>query len=117
MPRASRSVPSRKRRKKVLKAASGYRSSKRYSIAHERVAKGLQHQYAHRRIRKRDMRSLWIVRVSAALKALGEKYSVFMSKLKLSNVTLNRKMLSKLAMEDPKAFETVVSIVTKQNNK
>lgn len=111
MSKAPRSVPSRKRRKKVLKAASGYRTSRRYSLANERVAKGLQFQYAHRRSKKRDIRSIWIVRIGAALKELGEKYSVFMNKLKKSELSLNRKTLSKLAMEDSKAFQAMVTLV------
>ena len=115
MSKASRSVPSRRRRKKVLRAASGYVSSRRYTVANERVAKALQYQYMHRKERKREMRSLWIARINAGLRELGQKYSVFISKLNKIDNPINRKMLSKLAMEDKNVFTAFVDSVNKKS--
>lgn len=110
MPRATNAPASRKRRKNRLKQARGFRGgrSKLFRTATEAVDRADCMAYAHRRTRKRDFRRLWIARISAAVKPFGLNYSTFMNGITKSNVDLNRKMLSEIAIHDPKGFEAIV---------
>lgn len=101
---------SRKRRKKILKLAKGYRGgrSKLFRTAKNAVIKALTYAYRDRRRRKRDFRRLWIVRINAASRACGMPYSRFMKGLQLANVQLDRRVLAKLAIEDSAAFAHLV---------
>ncbi len=101
----------RKKHKKVLKAAKGYRSTyhRTYKRAHEAVMHAGQYSYVHRRKRLGQFRRLWITRLSAAVRELGYSYSKFMGALKKAKILLNRKMLSELAIHKPEAFKQVVS--------
>lgn len=112
--RVKRGVTARKRHKKVLKAAKGmsHARTSSYRKAHEAVLKALSYQYRDRRNIKRDMRSLWITRISAAAQQNGTSYSSLISQLTKANVRLNRKMLAELAVNQPKAFEAVVKTST-----
>ena len=96
----------RKRRNKVLKLAKGYwgSKSKHFKMANQAVMKSLTYAYTGRRLKKRDFRSLWITRISAACKLNGMNYSQFMNGLKKAGINLNRKMLSELAINDAAAF-------------
>ena len=106
MARIKGAMMTRKRRNKVLKAAKGYwgAKSKHFKMAKQAVMKSGNYAFAGRKIKKRDFRRLWITRISAACKANGMNYSTFMNGLKKANVTLNRKMLSEIAISDPAAF-------------
>ena len=112
MPRATYSVPSHRRRKKVLKKAKGYRGAKSKLIrtAMESVDKALQYAYRDRRQKKRDFRRLWIVRINAAVRVNGMNYSTFMNGLKRNNIEVNRKILADLAVRDPGAIKNLVEI-------
>ena len=101
--------------KKVLKAAKGFWMTrhKRYKSAHEAVLHAGKYAYIGRRLRRRDLRRLWIVRINAALKPFELRYSVFINLLKNKNITLDRKTLSELAINQPEAFKAVVESVTK----
>lgn len=100
----------RARRKAVLKAAKGYwgAKSKHFKMAKQAVMKSGNYAFAGRKMKKRDFRALWITRISAAAKANGMNYSTFMHGLKQAGVTLNRKMLSELAVNDKAAFASLV---------
>ena len=100
----------RKRRKKVLKLAKGYygAKSKHFKMAKQAVMKSGNYAYIGRKQRKRDFRRLWITRISAACRINGVSYSAFMNGLKKAGVTLNRKMLSEIAVSDPAAFAKLV---------
>ena len=117
MPRARGGFKTRRRRKKVLKLAKGFYGarSKLYKVATQAVDKALLHAYKDRRIKKREFRSLWIVRINAAVRAMGMSYSQFMNKLKNMDIQLNRKALADLAYNDPKAFNNLVETVKKGN--
>jgi len=117
MPRAKGGFKTRRRRKRILQMAKGYYSSKSrlYRIATEAVDKALSYAYKDRRLKKRDFRSLWIIRINAALRALGLTYSQFMNKLKVMNIALNRKALADMAYNDPQAFSNLVETVKKGN--
>ncbi len=95
--------------KKVLKLAKGYwmTRSKRFKVANEAVMHAGQYAYNGRRIRRRDFRKLWIVRLNAALKPFSTSYSVFIKKLKDNKIELNRKMLSEIAIHDPNTFKFI----------
>jgi large subunit ribosomal protein L20 len=110
MPRAKGGPKTRQRRKKVLKQAKGYWGGRRrlYRSAAETVTRALAFAYRDRRARKREFRSLWILRISAGSKALGLPYSTFMSGLKKAGITLDRKILAELAVTDPAAFARLV---------
>jgi len=110
MPRTKNSPNSRKRRKKVLKRAKGYRQgrSKLFKRAKEFSEKGLTYAFMHRRKKKRDFRRLWIVRISAACKANGISYSKFMAGIKQLGLNLNRKTLSDIAFNHPENFTSLV---------
>ncbi len=97
--------------KKVLKMAKGYWMTrhKRFKVANEAVMHAGQYAYNGRRIRKRDLRRTWIVRLNTALEPFEIKYSVFIKKLKDNNVTLNRKMLSEIAIHDSDTFKSIVN--------
>jgi len=99
-----------KRRKKVLKLAKGYFGSKSrlFRMAKQAVMKSGQYAYIGRRLKKRDFRRLWITRISAGCRANGMNYSTFMNGLKKAGITLNRKMLSEIAINDPAAFTALV---------
>ena len=106
MARIKRSVNALKKRRKVMKLAKGYwgAKSKQYRAASEQVARSLRYAFKGRKLRKRDFRSLWITRISAACKLNGMNYSTFMHGLKLAGVEINRKMLSEMAINDAVAF-------------
>ena len=113
MPRSVNAVASRARRKKVLKLAKGNFGSRGnvWTVAKNTVEKGLQYAYAHRQIKKRTYRSLWITRINAAARAYGMTYSEFIGKMNTQGIALNRKVLADLAMNEPKAFEAIVNAV------
>lgn len=106
MARIKGALATRKRRNKVLKLAKGYwgGKSKLFKTAKEAVMKSGQYAYIGRRLKKRDFRKLWITRISAGCKMNGMNYSTFMNGLKKAGVTLNRKMLSEIAIHDEAAF-------------
>ena len=106
MARIKGAVTTRARRKKILKLAKGYwgSKSKHFKMANQAVMKSLTYAYVGRKLKKRDFRRLWITRISAGCKANGMNYSRFMHGLKLSGITLNRKMLSEMAIHEPDAF-------------
>ena len=113
MPRSVNAVASRARRKKVLKLAKGNFGSRGnvWTVAKNTVEKGLQYAYAHRQLKKRTFRPLWIMRINAAVRAQGMTYSQFIGKLNAKGIALNRKVLADLAMNEPKAFEAIVKAV------
>ena len=113
MARVKRGVASRKYRKKVLKMAKGHqgRNKNCYRIAVQKVQKGLQYNYRDRRVRRREFRALWIVRLNAVVREMGMKYSTFIDKLKKAGIELNRKMLADLAVNEPSAFKAIVDTV------
>lgn len=110
MARVKGALATRKRRKRVLKLAKGYRGakSKLFRTAKQAVMKSLVYAYTGRKLRKRDFRRLWIARISAAAKMNDINYSRFMNGLKKANIDMNRKMLSEIAISDPKAFTELV---------
>jgi large subunit ribosomal protein L20 len=110
MARVKGAMMTRKRRKKVLKLAKGYwgGKSRLFRTANEAVMKSLSYAYVGRKQKKRDFRSLWITRISAGCKMNGINYSTFINGLKKSGVTLNRKILADIAVNDAEAFKTLV---------
>ncbi|HEV7859131.1 MAG TPA: 50S ribosomal protein L20 [Pyrinomonadaceae bacterium] len=106
MPRAKRGNKRLERRKKILKLAKGYRGtkSKLYRSAKESVERGLNFAYTGRKLKKRDFRSLWIVRIGAAARLNGLNYSQFMHGLKVAGIELDRKVLADLAVHQPESF-------------
>jgi len=112
MPRVSRGVHARKKRRAVLKAAKGYRAGrgKLYRIATEAVDRALAYAYKHRKTRKREMRALWIARINAAARANGITYSRLINGLTKANVGMDRKALADLAVHDPAGFAKVVEV-------
>jgi large subunit ribosomal protein L20 len=110
MTRATNRVASRNRRKRVLDRAKGFRGRSKncFSVALERVEKALQYSTRDRKTRKRDMRSLWIQRINAAVRSYGLIYSTFIAKLKQQNILIDRKILSDMAVRDPDSFEKLV---------
>lgn len=110
MPRVKRGTKRRASRKKTLALASGFflTKSKLYRAAQEAVEKSLRYGYIGRKRKKRDFRSLWIVRINAACKAAGISYSKFMGGLKSAGIELNRKVLSEIAATDESAFRALV---------
>jgi large subunit ribosomal protein L20 len=117
MPRARGGFKTHRRRKKLLKMAKGFYSGRKslYRVAAQAVDRALLNSYRDRRLKKREFRSLWIVRINAAVRALGMSYSQFMNKLKHVNMQMNRKTLADLAYNDPKAFNNLVEMVKKGN--
>ena len=112
MSRAKFNVASKKRKKKILKRASGFRGgrSKLIRTAKESVDKALKHSYRDRRAKKRDFRRLWISRINAATRIHNLSYSKFINGLKKAGVQVNRKMLADLAVNDPNAFAELVRV-------
>jgi large subunit ribosomal protein L20 len=106
MSRVKRSVHARKKRRKVLEEAKGYRGSKHasYRRAKEQVQRSLKYAYRDRRVRKREFRKLWIVRINAGARENGLSYNQFMHGLKLAEIELDRKVLADLAVSDPAFF-------------
>jgi large subunit ribosomal protein L20 len=111
MPRSKNKVASHKRRKKILDQAKGYwgARSKVYTVAKNHVEKGLVHAYRDRRLKKRTFRSLWIVRINAAARLNGTTYSKLVHALDEKGVSINRKVLANLAVENPSAFTELVN--------
>lgn len=110
MARVKRALNARKHHRTIMKQAKGYYGarSRTYKAAKEQVQHSLQYQYRDRRNKKREIRSLWITRINAACRAEGVNYSTFMNGLKKSGIELNRKMLSEMAIHDPKSFSALV---------
>jgi len=110
MPRSVNTVASRQRRKKILKKAKGYfgRRKNVYTVAKNAVEKALSYAYRDRKNRKRVFRSLWITRINAGAREHGLSYSELIAKLKSNNISINRKVLADLAMNDPKKFEQII---------
>ena len=110
MARIKGAMMTRKRRNKMLKAAKGYwgAKSKHFKMAKQAVLKSGNYAFAGRKMKKRDFRKLWITRISAQAKVNGMNYSTFMDGLKKADITLNRKMLSEIAIADKEAFTALV---------
>ena len=110
MPRSVNSVASRARRKKILKQAKGYfgRRKNVWTVAKNAVEKALLYAYRDRKTKKRNFNSLWIMRINAAAHQHGLRYSEFMFTLKTNKISLNRKVLADLAMNNPNAFQVIV---------
>lgn len=115
MPRVKGGVTTHARHKKVLKLAKGYRGSKSklFRVANQQVMKSGNYAYAHRRLRKRDFRKLWIARINAAARDNGLSYSRFMHGLKMAGIDINRKMLADLAVNDPQGFSQLAEMAKK----
>ena len=113
MPRSVNHVASRAKRKKTLKLAKGYfgRGKNVWTVAKNKIEKGLGYAYRDRKVRKRDFRALWIQRINADARQFGLSYSELMGKLGKAGIDLNRKVLADLAMNHPQAFEAVVNKV------
>ena len=113
MARVKGAMHTRKRRKKILKLAKGYRGakSKLFKTANQAVMKSLVYAYRDRKQKKRDFRQLWIARINAAARMNGLSYSKFMNGLKKNGIEINRKMLSEIAISDPAAFAKLVEKV------
>ena len=115
MARVKGAMMTRKRRKKVLKLAKGFygSKSKHFKMAKQQVMKSGNYAFAGRRKKKRDFRRLWIARINAACRPQGINYSSFMNGLKKAGIELNRKMLSEMAIHDPKSFSELVEVAKK----
>jgi large subunit ribosomal protein L20 len=116
--RVKRGPKKARRRKKILKLAKGYVGSKHtlYRTAKEQVEKSLTYAYAGRKIRKRDFRRLWIIRINAAARLHGLSYSKFINNLKKANIDIDRKILAELAVRDPEGFKAIVDKATASAN-
>jgi large subunit ribosomal protein L20 len=114
MPRARNKVASRRRRKKILHEAKGYwgARSKVYTIAKNSVEKGWLHAYRDRKLKKRTFRQLWIVRINAAARANGTTYSKLIHSLEAKGVSINRKILASIAVENPSAFSEIINFAS-----
>ncbi|KAA3617475.1 MAG: 50S ribosomal protein L20 [Calditrichaeota bacterium] len=114
MPRATNNVAARQRRKKILKAAKGYKlgKSRLYKTAKDQVEKGWLYAYRDRRAKKRSFRSLWITRINAACRLNDISYSVFINKLGKANIDLDRKVLADMAVRHPEDFSALVKQVS-----
>lgn len=112
MPRCKRSVRARARHKKIMKMAKGFRGGRRrmYRSAREAVERSLAFAYRDRKVRKREFRSLWIIRINAAVRPLGISYSRFINCTKKAGIMLDRKVLADLAIYDPEGFARVVEV-------
>lgn len=113
MPRSVNSVASRARRKKILKAVKGQfgRRKNVWTVAKNAYEKGQVYAYRDRRTKKRNFRSLWITRINAGVREYGLSYSVFMGKIHVNNIDLDRKVLADLAMNHPEAFKAIVDAI------
>ena len=114
--RVKRGFKARKRRKKVLKLAKGFRGgrSKLFRTAADAVDKALMYAYRDRRVRKRDFRRLWIARINAAARMNNLSYSKFVHGLKIAGVELDRKVLAELAISDPSGFTRIAKLASEQ---
>ena len=115
MARIKGAINAKKRHKRVLKLAKGYRGarSKQYRIAKQSVMRAMASQFAGRKQRKRDMRKLWITRINAAARINGISYSQMMHGLKVANIDINRKMLAEMAVNDAEGFAALAEIAKK----
>lgn len=113
MPRSVNAVASRARRKRILKQAKGFYGKRKnvYTVAKNIVEKGLTYSYVGRKVKKRDYRRLWIARINAAVREEGITYSEFIHLLNVKGVTLDRKILADLAMNEPESFKALVASV------
>ena len=113
MPRSVNAVASRARRKRILKQAKGFYGKRKnvYTVAKNIVEKGMTYSYVGRKLKKREYRTLWIARINAAVRAEGLTYSEFIHQLNLKGITLDRKVLADLAMNEPETFKTLVQSV------
>ena len=113
MPRSVNAVASRQRRKKIFKQTKGQfgRRKNVLTVAKNSLEKGLTYAYRDRRTKKRNFRGLWIIRINAGVREYGMSYSVFMGKLAEQNISINRKTLADLAMNNPEAFKAIVEAV------
>lgn len=116
MPRVKRGVTARRRHKKILKLAKGYRgsNSKLFRLANQQVMRSWAYAYRDRRARKRDFRRLWITRINAAARQNGMSYSTMVNGLRKAGVDINRKMLADLAVHDSQAFTRLAQIASEQ---
>jgi large subunit ribosomal protein L20 len=113
MPRSKNAVASRARRKRILKQAKGFYGKRKnvYTVAKNVLEKGLQYKYVGRKLKKREYRSLWIARINAAVREEGLTYSVFMNMLLKKGVTIDRKILADMAMNNPESFKSLIASV------
>jgi large subunit ribosomal protein L20 len=113
MPRSVNAVASRARRKRILKAAKGYYGKRKnvYTVAKNVMEKGLTYKYVGRKLKKREYRALWIARINAAVREEGLTYSQFINLLNKKGITLDRKILADLAMNEPESFRSLVGSV------
>jgi large subunit ribosomal protein L20 len=113
MPRSVNAVASRARRKKILKQAKGFYGKRKnvYTVAKNVLEKGLQYRFVGRKLKKREYRALWIVRINAAVREQGLSYSQFIHKLNEKGISLDRKVLADLAMNEPESFKNLVASV------
>ena len=113
MARVKKGLNAKKNHKKILKLAKGYygAKSKQFKTANQAVMKSLSYAYTGRKLRKRELRKLWITRINAAARIHGMSYSRFINALKQNNIEINRKMLSEMAVNDPDGFKTLVESV------
>jgi len=113
MPRSVNAVASRGRRKRILKQAKGFYGKRKnvYTVAKNVLEKGLTYRYVGRKLKKREYRALWIARINAAVRAEGLTYSRFIHLLNEKGVTLDRKMLADIAMNEPEAFKQLIASV------
>lgn len=113
MPRSKNSVASKARRKKILKQAKGFYGKRKnvYTVAKNVLEKGLQYRYVGRKLKKREYRALWIIRINAAVREEGLTYSQFINMLAKKDITLDRKILADMAMNNPESFKSLVASV------
>lgn len=113
MPRSVNAVASRARRKRILDQAKGFYGKRKnvYTVAKNIVEKGMTYSYVGRKLKKREYRALWIARINAAVREEGLTYSVFIHKLNEKGITLDRKVLADLAMNEPASFKALVEKV------
>ena len=110
MPRSKNAVASRARRKRILDQAKGFYGKRKnvYTVAKNVLEKGLTYSYVGRKLKKRDYRRLWIVRINAAVREEGLKYSEFMNLLKIKGIELDRKVLADMVMNNPETFKALI---------
>jgi large subunit ribosomal protein L20 len=113
MPRSVNAVASRARKKRILKQAKGFYGKRKnvYTVAKNVLEKGLTYRYVGRKLKKREYRALWIARINAAVRAEGLTYSRFIHLLNEKAITLDRKMLADIAMNEPEAFKQLIASV------
>src|SRR4051812_21952646 len=113
MPRSKNKVASRERRRRIMELAKGYwgERSNVWTVAKNHIEKGLSHAYRDRRLRRRNFRRLWIVRINAAARLNGTTYSRLINAMKMKEVVINRKVLAEIAMNEPEVFKMIVDHV------